>query len=225
MADGFGIVPVIDLRHGVVVRARAGERASYAPIVTPLAKGSSPDAVARGLVAATGAQTLYVADLDAIVDRAPPDLPSLRRIAAACPGVRLWVDAGFADAQTVALFLGEGLGRPVLGSESQRDAGLVRALGDRAVFSLDTRGADEIGPACLHADSRHWPREVIVMTLSRVGAGTGPDLARLETVVAANPGRLFYAAGGVRGPEDVVSLRAIGVAGALVASAIHDGRL
>jgi len=69
---GFAVIPVLDLRGGRVVRARRGERSSYAPIETPLAKGSAPDAVARGLVEAWPAAILYVADLDAIIDRAAP---------------------------------------------------------------------------------------------------------------------------------------------------------
>ena len=34
------IVPVIDLKGGAVVRAKAGDRAHYQPIVTPLAIGA-----------------------------------------------------------------------------------------------------------------------------------------------------------------------------------------
>ncbi|MBX9933722.1 MAG: nickel transporter [Methylobacterium sp.] len=225
MKQGFEVIPVIDLRHGVVVRARAGDRPSYAPIVTPLAKGSEPPDVACALIAATGATILYVADLDAIIDGTAPDLASLRRIAASCPGVTLWVDAGFSRMEGVASFLDEGLGRPVIGSESQEDATLVAALGDRAVFSLDTRGDEVLGPSALHADPSKWPGDVIVMTLGRVGAGTGPDLARLEFLVAMHPHRRFYAAGGVRGQGDIEALKRIGAAGALVASAIHDGTL
>jgi len=225
MADGFEIIPVIDLRHGQVVRARAGDRASYAPIVTPLAKGSSPGAVAEGLLRAVGATLLYVADLDAIVDGVPPDRASLAAIRAACPGVTLWVDAGFTESGGVEAFLAAGLGRPVIGSESQRDADLVRALRDRAVFSLDTRGGERLGPAALHEEPEHWPRDVIVMTLGRVGVGAGPDLERLRALRTASPATRLYAAGGVRGAQDVAALAALGIAGALVASAIHDGTL
>ncbi len=225
MADGFEIIPVIDLRHGIVVRARAGERDTYAPIVTPLAKGSAPAEVARALVDAVGARILYVADLDAIVDRTAPDLTSLARIADSCPGVSLWVDAGFAAAPGVAAFRGLGLGRPVIGSESQADAQLVRSLGDAAVFSLDTRGGERLGPPSLHAEPGHWPRDVIVMTLGRIGVGGGPDVDRLAALRTASPQTRLYAAGGVRGPDDLRALDGIGVAGALVATAIHDGSL
>ncbi len=221
----FAVIPVIDLRHGRVVRARAGERQSYAPIETPLAKGAAPADVARGLLDAIPTGTLYVADLDAIIDGALPDRRALEAIARACPGVGLWVDAGFAEAATVEAFLAAGLGRPVLGSESQADHSLVARLGDRAVLSLDSRGATRLGPSALHAEARHWPREVIVMTLARIGVGAGPDLAGLHAAARMAPDRRIYAAGGVRGPDDLSALRRAGVAGALVASAIHDGAL
>jgi phosphoribosylformimino-5-aminoimidazole carboxamide ribotide isomerase len=224
-APGFAVIPVLDLRGGRVVRARRGERATYAPIKTPLAKGSDPAAVASGLLRAWPARCLYVADLDAIIDGAAPDLAALRAIAAACPGTSLWVDAGFARADGVEAFLAEGLGRPVIGTESQEDAALVTALGDRAVLSLDTRGGERMGPDSLHEDATLWPADVIAMTLASVGAGSGPDLPALQAIRARAPSRRVYAAGGVRGPEDLRALAAAGIAGALVASALHDGTL
>jgi len=220
---GFAVIPVLDLRGGRVVRARRGERSSYAPIETPLAKGSEPAAVARGLLDAWPARTLYVADLDAIMDGAGPNLAVLEAIARACPGIGLWVDAGFSESAGVATFLATGLGRPVIGSESQADTRLVADLGDRAVLSLDTRGTERLGPASLHDDPSLWPPDVIAMTLARVGAGAGPDLDALRALRA--PGRRVYAAGGVRGPDDLRALRDGGIAGALVASALHDGTL
>ena len=39
------------------------------------------------------------------------------------------------------------------------------------------------------------------------------------------PRKRLYAAGGVRGADDLRELRALGCAGVLVASALHDGRL
>ncbi|MFD0936822.1 HisA/HisF-related TIM barrel protein, partial [Methylobacterium trifolii] len=161
--EAFAVIPVLDLRHGRVVRARAGQRQSYAPIETPLAKGSEPATIARALLAACPGPTLYVADLDAIMDGRAPDLPALERIARACPGVGLWVDAGFSDAAGLEAFLDSGLGRPVIGSESQRDARLVARLGQQMVLSLDSRGSERLGPAALHADARHWPDDVIAM--------------------------------------------------------------
>ncbi len=62
------------------------------------------------------------------------------------------------------------------------------------------------------------------MTLGRVGADAGPDFERLAAVRRAS-GAALYAAGGVRGADDLAALARAGIAGALVASALHDGRL
>ena len=77
----------------------------------------------------------------------------------------------------------------------------------------------------MFAAPERWPERVIAMTLARVGAGAGPDLERLKALRVIAPGKRLYAAGGVRGPDDLRDLRALGCAGVLVASALHDGRL
>src|ERR1700722_18921612 len=92
------IVPVLDLKRGIVVHALRGDRAGYAPLCSPLVDGSEPVAVARALCAHTGSERLYVADLDAIAG-APADVETLRRLAAVA---ELWVDAGATTAARVA---------------------------------------------------------------------------------------------------------------------------
>lgn len=220
----FAIIPVIDLKGGVAVRARAGERHTYAPLVTSLSPSPDPAAVARGLLRVVPARTLYVGDLDAIEGREANDA-ALSRIARSCPGVELWVDGGFGDEDAARAFLAKRIGRPVLGSESQRDVDAVRALRGDAILSLDFRGEDFVGPPSLLDDPSLWPCAVIAMTLARVGTSTGPDLLRLAAIAARAGDRRVYAAGGLRGPEDLCALAERGVAGILVASAIHDGRL
>lgn len=113
----------------------------------------------------------------------------------------------------------------VLGSESLRDADVLRAR-PPDILSLDFRGDDFLGPPGLLGAPELWPRRVIVMTLARVGAGTGPDLERLAAVIdRAGPDRLIYAAGGVRSEDDLNELRALGAAGALIATALHNGQI
>ncbi|WP_454817067.1 HisA/HisF-related TIM barrel protein [Labrys neptuniae] len=224
-SSGVEIVPVIDLRYGSVVRAKAGDRTHYQPIVTPLSPTADPVDVAAGLLAAVPARHLYVADLDGIEGRGR-DVAGLRRLASAFPAVRLWVDSGIATRSEAEAFLAEGLGLPVLGSESQTDDELVRDLADHAVLSLDFRGEDYVGPDAILATPSIWPERVIVMTLGRVGMGSGPDLERLSALRRQAPTRCrLYAAGGLRDGHDLAALSKIGVSGILVASALHDGRL
>lgn len=219
------VIPVIDLLGGFVVRARAGERAAYRPIETPLAADARPRSVAAGLLALGRFDTLYVADLEGIMHGRPDDR-TVDALADAFPQVTLWVDNGLAEAEAARAWTAARHARLVVGSETQRSAGTLAALGPAAVLSLDFRGDRFDGPAALLADPDPWPDDVIAMTLARVGSGAGPDLARLAAVGAlAGPRRRVYAAGGVRGPADLAVLAEVGVAGALVATALHDGSL
>ena len=219
------VIPVIDLMGGVVVRARMGERASYQPIATSLSATARPLDVVAGLLRVHPFRTLYVADLDAIEGKGTQD-GVLAELAAAFPGLELWVDNGVAEAGRAARWLADNNGCLVLGSESQRDTALVESLCEnpRVVLSLDFRGDAFVGPPALLAQPGLWPERVIVMTLARVGSGAGPDVERLASIKAAGA-RQVIAAGGVRGATDLAALSAAGVVAVLVASALHDGRL
>ncbi len=220
------IIPVLDLKAGRVVHARMGERARYQPIRTPLASGSDPVDVARGLRSVFPFRTLYIADLDAIERRTNNDA-TLARLREAFPDVTLWVDNGLGEVRRAAHWLALSLGRLVIGSESQADAALLRAFAgdERIALSLDFRGADFQGPPGILATPAFWPQRVIVMTLARVGSGAGPDLERLAEIQTIGAGRSVYAAGGVRDAADLADLKQRGIAGALVATSLHDGRL
>jgi len=220
------IIPVIDLKGGVVVRARMGRRDEYRPIVTPLSPTSDAVDVTRGLLSVYPFGALYIADLDAIEGKGDQS-DTIARIRASFPQLALWIDNGIADAATAEDWLARQPGRLVLGSERQADATLVGTHrgNARVVVSLDFRGDTFQGPVSLLRDTTLWPRDVIVMTLGRVGSGAGPDLERLERIRSAAPERRIYAAGGVREAADLAALKNAGIAGALVASCLHDGRL
>jgi phosphoribosylformimino-5-aminoimidazole carboxamide ribotide isomerase len=115
----------------------------------------------------------------------------------------------------------------VIGTERQRSGALLEALYQhpRAILSLDYVAGNYAGPAEVLSNVEIWPQTVIVMTLDRVGSTHGPDFARLSEVIERAEDRSIIAAGGVRGPHDLEKLAQLGAEGALVASAIHAGRL
>ena len=212
------LIPVIDLMGDVVVHAQRGERANYRPITSRLCEGADPATVARALRDLAPFHTLYVADLDAIAGH-PPHTAAIEGLCGQFDDV--WLDAGGAPvAQGGRL-------RRVLGTESMPDLETGRAVldGGSAILSLDHGSEGPRGPRELHARAELWPDAVIVMTLASVGAGEGPDFSRLIETLARAGSRRVYAAGGVRGADDLHRLRDIGVAGVLLASALHDGRL
>ncbi len=230
------VIPVIDLLRGQVVRGVRGERSAYRPIVSRLADGSAPRDVARGLLAAApppaGREAvLYVADLDAI-QGGTPQVAILRELLAAFPRVCLWLDAGFAEPGAVRALRRE-LGasasrvRPVYGSESLASAAALDEVAQdpHAILSLDSRLASPLDPSGCWQRPDAWPHTVIVMTLDRVGAASGPDLATFTRLRALATDRVWIGAGGVRHADDLRAAAASGAAGWLVASALHDGTL
>jgi phosphoribosylformimino-5-aminoimidazole carboxamide ribotide isomerase len=221
------VIPVIDLKRGVVVRARHGDRASYRPIETSLSPSSHPLDVVAGLLSVHPFRTLYVADLDAIERRGDAGV-ILDRIARKFPRLSLWVDNGCADQVTADNFRARlPSGSLVLGSESQHDESLIAAIqrNPRVILSLDFRGDQFLGPPPLLEAPSLWPTRLIVMTLAKVGSGAGPDFDRYAGIKEKAPGRAIYLAGGLRDADDLASVKASGAAGILVASAIHDGRV
>jgi phosphoribosylformimino-5-aminoimidazole carboxamide ribotide isomerase len=69
-------------------------------------------------------------------------------------------------------------------------------------------------------------RRMIVLDLADVGMGQGPNTLPLcRELRNLDPTAEIIAGGGVRGHDDLRALAAAGCDGALVASALHDGRL
>ena len=220
------VIPVLDLKGGLVVHARMGTREHYRPIRTPLSPTSNPNDVARGLLSVYPFSSFYIADLDAIAGAGNNDAV-LAELKASFPHSTFWVDNGIADRASAERWLDANLGHLVLGSETQRDEAVLRRLckDDRIVLSLDYRGDDFVGPAALLSNVDAWPNRVIAMTLARVGSGLGPDWARLEATKNAGRVNALSAAGGVRDVDDLSALAERGIAGALVASCLHNGTL
>jgi phosphoribosylformimino-5-aminoimidazole carboxamide ribotide isomerase len=254
------IIPVIDVRGGVTVRAVAGDRANYRALETPLAGSADPVDVARGFCALFPFKTLYVADLDGIEGRGA-NVVVHEQVAEAWSG-EVWIDDGIAGVDfpdggippllssptggeelrraprteqiPSPLWGGSGWGesqrtlsrRQVLGSETLANGIPANAKRSRYwVLSLDFRGDQFLGPHDILDRDDLWPERIIVMTLARVGAASGPDVARVAEIVRRARGRRVYAAGGVRGLDDIKALREAGAAGALVATALHAGKI
>ena len=203
------IIPVLDLMQGQVVRAQRGERSAYRPIISGLAAGSAPRVLAPALLAAAGADVLYVADLDAIQGGAV-QFTALASDALACRA-RL----GPAAARV----------RAVYGSETlaSLDALVGLAADASAILSLDFRHDRAVDPAGCNTQPALWPRSVIVMTLDRVGGAAGPDLATFAALRAAAPQCAWIGAGGVRDANDLREAADAGASAWLIASALHDG--
>ena len=233
------ILPVLDLKEGVVVRGVAGRREEYRPIVSRWCNDPSPASVARGLREAFGFDECYVADLDAIAT-GRPNYEVYRDIE--LTGLRAWVDAGLALSvpRTPSRF--DDFITPwraILSLESLADEMLAftcEARDDVFVFSLDLMNGRPLTkiPALATTPpeviASQWidcgVRSMIVLDLAGVGVGQGvPTLDLCRRLRAKYPKLELISGGGVRGLDDLKALRDAGCNAALVASALHDGRI
>jgi len=209
---------------GIVVHARRGDREHYRPIRSRLCDSARVQDVVAALLGLFAFRHLYVADLDALRG-GRRQLRALDSIRHAAPGLLLWIDAGVRDRRDLSAIAARGT--PVLASETLGAAHAERLFEacPAAVLSVDYRGRRLMGEAALLELAPRWPARVIAMNLARVGSGLGPDLKRVQALHRLAPHARLYAAGGVRNAADLRRCGAGGAAGALVASALHDGRI
>lgn len=231
------IVPVLDLMHGEVVRGVGGRRHEYRPIVSRLTASSRPLDVADALASHFGFREWYVADLDAIGGGEPawPLYAALHQ-----RRFRLWVDAGIATMTRACRLADAGIDSVVAGLETVAGpdelAAMAQAFGERLVFSLDLHEGRPLGDGAAwhHRDAEGIAalavhvgvRRMLVLDLAGVGCNGGPGTQSLCARLCANYPQLSVSTGGgVRNRSDLYELRNCGIEAALVASALHDGRV
>jgi len=214
------IIPVIDLKEGRVVYAQHGNRTNYQPINSHLCQSSSITDVLDAFLNLYDFNTFYIADLDAICQ-----IGSHQKIIAdivkTYPNIEFWVDTGieFSQFQCPAFKNYQ----PVVGSESQQSTSKIPK--SHFILSLDFKHNKPLGPIELFENNNHWPENVIIMTLARVGSQIGPDFVRLKQYCQQYSQINFIAAGGIRHINDLTELNKTGVKQALLASALHSGAI
>lgn len=221
------IIPVIDLMHGQVVHARLGQRQYYQPIQSLLCHSSAPMDVVHALVQLYPFERMYIADLDAITGLGN-HLSTISHIQMHYPNMEIWLDAGISNIDSLETWAGIKLTH-VIGSENINTINdlenINQKLNGNFVLSLDFNQSGFLGCTELQTNAKHWPQKVIVMTLSQVGSQLGVDIAKLELIKNMADNHEIYAAGGVRNNNDIESLQSLKIAGALVATALHNKSL
>ncbi|MCA9703678.1 MAG: nickel transporter [Methanoregulaceae archaeon] len=210
------LILAMDLKSGLVVHGMKGDRASY----RPLDWGLSPTADPAGYVEAIAPRFLYIADLDRIARTGDHDREVIR-----CASMvdTCYVDRGvscpgeFIEGDTII---------NVVGTETAGDDLSVYGSGFLSIDVKDGRvipgGLD---PTVLLERAEDWAFDgCIILDISAVGTGSGIDAGKLERLRSAY-GRSLYYGGGVSGTRDLSVLEESGFDGAIVATALHRGRI
>jgi phosphoribosylformimino-5-aminoimidazole carboxamide ribotide isomerase len=241
------IIPVIDVLRGVAVHAQGGDRATYPPVKSALAPEHPGDALAlaRAYRDVLGAVACYVADLDAL-QGGPVQRGLIRELAGFQTGFsgELLVDAAASGPDGALEVLSCGASDAIIGMETLRSFTDLRAIvdvagGNRVIFGLDLKlGAPIINPllddaAGSNPDATTLAAQavdsgvsaILVLDLARVGSGVGVDLGLVDLLRRRHPHLRLLAGGGVLTRRDLERMEEAGCDGALVASAIHAGRI
>ena len=223
------LYPAVDVQGGRVVRLRQGEawRAT--------AYADDPVAVARQF-ARDGARWVHFVDLDRAFGKG--DNRELARRFLSAAGVPVQVGGGLRTEEAIAEMLGWGATRVVIGTKAATDPALVERLlaqhgPERLAVGIDAKEG--------HVAVRGWTqvfdltplelaqrvlaqgaRTVIYTDVARDGMLAGPDVAGARAIAAL--GLDTIASGGVASLADLQTIRAAGLAGAIVGRALYEGR-
>ena len=218
------IIPVIDLKNGLIVHAKYGNRDCYLPLKSTLCNSSNIFDVVDAFRVLFHVPTIYIADLNAIV-RQGNNADLLSEVLAAFPHIMFCVDGGYPLCNNKLKQLANFL--PVLGSESFQDKNIfeIKQFKKNYILSLDYSTTGEMGAKTLFSKQDLWPENVIIMSLPRVGSNKGPDIEKLSVYRKHYPQQKIIAAGGIRDVHDLKKLKQIGIQQALVATALHNGAI
>lgn len=218
---------VLDLFNGAVVHAVRGKRSLYEPIdrFSRIVSSSDPIAVVKEIKP----KEIYIADLN-LLTGSGDNLAVIREISRL---TKTMADIGasrISDLNRLAYDVS-----PVLGTETAslkliEEASLHRDI----VVSIDMKAGQVLARDAelsrqtsldILARLNSLPLEaIILLDLSRVGTSLGLNREFLEMAVSISNHALILG-GGVRDVDDLRTLEDMGFSGALVATAVHNGRI
>jgi phosphoribosyl isomerase A len=228
-AGGFELLPAVDVSGGQAVRLVQGVSGTETGYGNPLQ-------AALGWQRA-GARWIHLVDLDAAFGRGSN--AGLIAAVVARLDINVQLSGGIRDEKSLATALRTGCARVVLGTAALEDPAWVRTViathGERIAVGLDVRGSrlaargwtsegGELLETLVRLEADGCPRYVVT-DVRRDGTLAGPNLDLLRQV-CARTGRPVIASGGVSGLDDLralLSLRPLGVTGAIVGKALYAG--
>ncbi|MDO7598280.1 MAG: HisA/HisF-related TIM barrel protein [Pseudomonadota bacterium] len=220
------IIPVIDVLGGKVVHARGGVRSQYPLLQSVLTSHCEPLKVINDVLGWQPFSTIYVADLDAILQQ-QHNIELYKSLAKDFPRVTFLLDAGIDSKESWQHFLDYPNIKPVIGSETLVDIGWLADSGiqQKSILSLDFQHGQFLGDQQLLQQPEVWAENIIAMNIDHIGSHSGPDFELLASLQRQAINSQIIAAGGVRSEQDLIDLELQGVGRVLIASALHDGRI
>ena len=209
------LILAIDLKDGLVVHGKSGNRKEY----VPLTDGLSPSAEPVSYVTFMRPKYLYAADLDRI-SMEGDHTETILKLAGMVKG--LYADRGTTIPEE---YLPEPI-HTIVGTETV-DAPLEEFSG--GFLSIDIKdgvvipSGEDPAEFLKTADSAAFDG-YIILNISSVGTGCGISEAYVKELRAATKKQLFYG-GGVASAADLETLQRAGFDGAIISTAVHNRQI
>jgi phosphoribosylformimino-5-aminoimidazole carboxamide ribotide isomerase len=237
MIRNMDVIPAIDIRGGKCVQLKQGDYARETVY------GVDPVAMAQHWVS-QGARRLHVVDLDAARDGGPGNEAIVARIVRQA-GVPVQVAGGVRDHVAIHRWIDSGAQRVVIGTLAIEQPEVVEKAmvkhGDKIAIAIDARGGkaavrgnwlettDATVDAIVRDLTSRGARHFIYTDIARDGMLEHLDAASFKQVVdvvrsARADSTLIYS-GGVTSIDDLAALAPYELEGAIVGTALYDGRI
>ena len=223
------LIPVIDYKHGQVVLAKLGNRSEYKPVNTKLCPSSNIYDVIESILTLASFKTIYIADLDCIENQ-QLDATLWSTLCSAYPHIEFWIDLGSMCKQWSTFMHDIHNSRPVVGTESfqtlhQIESTFNQLSDQNPLLSIDIKNETILGPENLITKFHTWAYDVIILSISDVGSGSGPNKKAISQIQSLTTNTQLFYGGGIRNSKDLQQLENLGIKGVLIASTLHSGNL
>ncbi|MBQ9980220.1 MAG: 1-(5-phosphoribosyl)-5-[Oscillospiraceae bacterium] len=224
------IFPAIDLFGGQAVRLFKGD---YDRMTV---YDKDPSAVAERFKAA-GATHLHMVDLEGARSGGTPNMDTIRRVAGGS-GLFVELGGGIRSLQTAEKYLNAGVSRVIFGTAAAKPgfaAEAVKEFGDKVAVGMDVKDGMVAVHGWTQSAGIKWRDFCAMMTDAGVSTLICTDISRDGAMQGANHD--FYreisasfdfnviASGGVSSLEDVASLAARNIYGAIIGKAYYTGAI
>ena len=235
------IIPVLDIKgypSPNAVQAYRGERNKYGPLVSVLCDSSDPVMLATNFERKLRVSIIYIADLDGIQHQTR-NWDVIKEIRAKTT-LNLYLDTGIRTKKDLHHIIDQGIDHPIVATETMTDhqetlewiRGLKRDqevlisidLWKGEVLSKDPSIAGMPLKSLLSVFDYDQVAGFVVLELTQIGTQTGVSLTPLKKVIQHTSKRIITG-GGIKDLNGLLELKALGVHGVLVGTALHNGKI
>ena len=223
----MNLIVAIDIKKGLVVKAFAGLREEYKPLIINKKNYSNPFFYIKFLSEILNIKKIYIADLDSI-NGSKENWEIIRNIIQENTSINFFLDLGFSNQKILNEFKGliefkksnVDHYKPIIGTESLKDIKSLSNFDNKSkmLVSLDFNGSEDL-----------WIKniikleefdKIILMFINKVG-GKGLDWKVLEKLRQYLNPKKTVIAGGIKNKIDIKKLKNIGYNGIIVSSIIY----